>query len=93
LFLPVLNVVSYRLIAELNSTSDGFGINFSGFDFRENRLCTFQETLFDIFACFSTCFEENQIIVLGKIAGFEESDFARFLQILFVAYEDYYYVW
>lgn len=59
LFLSVLDVVSYRLIGELNSTADGFRIDLSGLDLRENRLCTFQEGFFNVFSSLGARLEEN----------------------------------
>lgn len=88
LLLPVLNVVPYRLIAELDTASDRLGVDLAGLDLRQNRLCTLQERLFDILTSLSTCFEENQIVLLSKIAGLQERHLPGFFEIFFVADKD-----
>lgn len=85
LLLSILNVVSNCLIRKLNSASDGFGVNFSSLNLCENCFRAFQERFFDIFPSLGTCFEENQIVFLSKVAGLQERHLSSFFEIFFVA--------
>lgn len=88
LLLPVLNVVPYRLIAELDAAPDRLGVDLAGLDLCQNRLGTLQKRLFDILASLSTRFEENQVVLLSKVAGLQECHLPGFFEIFFVADED-----
>lgn len=88
LFLSVLNVVSYRLVRELDSAANRLGIDFASFDLSKDGFGALQEGLFDIFSSLGACFEENQVVLLSKGAGLQERHLSRFLEIFFVANKD-----
>jgi hypothetical protein len=84
-FLLPLNIVPNRLIAELNATRCLLGINFASLNFRQNGFCTFQKTFLHILARLCTRLQKYQIILLSKIAGFQECHLALLFEIFLVA--------
>lgn len=93
LLLPVLDVVPYRLIAELNSAADRLRIDLARLNLRQYRLRALQERLLDVLSSLGARLEENQIVLLSKVAGFQERHLPRLLEVLFVADEDDDDVW
>lgn len=87
---PLLQLnVPQGSVTVLNAAARPLRIQFARLNFGQNTFRALEECLLDVVARLRARLQKDQLVLLRKVAGLEHRYFARLLQVLFVANQQY----